>query len=332
MIGILTDDKFASSYWGHSLHFLDWNSSTEAHLHACCNYGSRIAWQVEDMIFERFLLFRTSRRRYLRCWAIVTLSIIFVCGTPLSSGLSSGQSQDSSCRVEFLPFGFPRQHIRMKIHDLLGAKGPVIVEITPGLSGEISGRVCTFGVKPKSCYVSRDDPFIHDAVFSVESVEIMLGRRALWIMTRLDFCYGGKRTIPWLLAMNAKGRLINLLEDLEGEPEDEWKLWRDPAVSLYLLMTTTKADWIDKYHQYRYEIRTYEYCPQTMDYVEADTVWPARTLPRDDPRHRKNFLINRTMPVIKARLLRRKSKCITSIGKLPSHMNRPHGSRIALNI
>lgn len=64
------------------------------------------------------------------------------------------------------------------------------------------------------------------------------------------------------------------------------------------------ANSIDKYHQYQYEIHTYEYRPQSGDYVEADVVWPSRTLPQDDPRHRKNFLINRTMPLIKARLLR----------------------------
>lgn len=261
------------------------------------------------------LSFRASRPTSLRRLAIVALGIILVWNTPRSFGLSSVQSQYPPCLEELLPYQFAREHIRIKVNNLLGAKGPVMLEITPGIGGTRSGRVCILGAKPKTCIASRDDPFIHDAVLSAEPVEIAPGQRALWAMTGLGFCYG-RRTIPWLLALDAKGRLINLLPDLEGEPEDEWKLWRDPAISPYLLMTRTQADWIDKYHQYRYEIHTYEYCPQINEYVEADTVWPARTLPRDDPRHGKNLLINRTMSVIKARLLPRKSKCIASIGKL----------------
>lgn len=241
----------------------------------------------------------------LRAAFIILISLQ---GASTSSGSSSVQPQYPPCLEELLPYEFAREHIWIKINDLLGAKGPVILEITPGIGGTRSGRVCILGAKPRTCIVFRDDPFIHDAVLSTEPVEIAPGQRALWAMTGLSFCYG-RRTIPWLLALEAKGRLINLLPDLEGEPEDEWKLWRAPAISPYLLMTRTQADWIDKYHQYRYEIHTYEYCPQSGRYVEADVVWPSRTLPQDDPRHRKNFLINRYMSIIKARLLRRKSKC-----------------------
>lgn len=242
---------------------------------------------------------------------VAALVIIFCLGVSVSFSLGNVQSEPSSGprNQELDSLVAPGKHLRVKVDHLIGANGPVTFDITPGEENVRGARICTVGIKPRSCYVSRCDYLKYDVVLKAGLLEIAPRQRVLLLWTGSN-AYYETRIVPSLISMGPKGKLVNLLPDREIGPEEEWKLWSDPAVSSYLLVSVTESFLVSENpDRYRYDISTYEYCPGLGRYVEANLIALAKIFPRHDPRHKENFFINKAMPVIKARLLRRKSKC-----------------------
>lgn len=217
-----------------------------------------------------------------------------------------------------VPLAAPGQHIQRKIIGFIGAPGPVTLDIVQGKQENyedqhpITARVCIVGAGAKSCYVPRTQYNTFYVLVKAETLEIAPGQRALLLGT------GSYQYVePWILlsvlVIGRGGRLINILPHFIIGPEDEGKFWHDVASSPYLLTTKAVAIWMSddngQFGNHRYWVITYEYCPEMRLYVETNFIVLSKKFPSIDPLHKQNFVINRVIPTIKTRLLRRKPRC-----------------------
>jgi len=113
--------------------------------------------------------------------------------------------------------------------------------------------------------------------------------------------------------MGPDGKLTSLLPDYFWDTvlHSETKLWHDPGISSYLLATFATPEFMGEAEgeNHGYAIETVEYCPMLGKYVEANFIRLTKKFSEHDARHEQNLVINWVMPTLKARLLRRKSKC-----------------------
>jgi len=260
--------------------------------------------------------------------AISTCAVIMLlAGTPKISCATIVQSQKPLERLHetLAPLAPPGEHIQRRVTGLIGASGPVTLDIVQGKQENyedqhpVATQICIVRAWPKSCYVPRIGSNIFYVAVKAEPVEIAPGHQALLLWTG-SYQYDEPSILLSLVVMGHKGKLVDTLPHVIFGPQDESKLWYDPVISPYLLVSTAVAIWMEddnsQFGNHRYWIRTYEYCPELVQYTEANFISLEKKFPGLDARHKENLVINRVMPTLKSRLSRRSSKCVESKEKL----------------
>jgi len=214
----------------------------------------------------------------------------------------------------------PGEHIQRRIVGLIGASGPVTLDIIQGKQESyndehpVAVQVCIAGSRRQPCYVFRLGLSIYSTIVKAEPVEIAPGQRALLLSTG-RYCHSETFTLMSLLVIGPKGKLINIFPDVEiSVLQDEISFWRDDAISPHLMVTTARFEWADGdtsyFSKHMYMISAYEFCPEVGRYNEAIWFRLSKKFPGADPHHTENILLNQVMPGIKSRLLQWTSKCI----------------------
>src|SRR5947209_3674066 len=111
------------------------------------------------------------------------------------------------------PIEAPGEHIQRRIVGLIGASGPVTLDIVQGKQESyndehpVAAQVCIANAQRQLCYVPRSGPNIYFTITRAESVEIAPGQRALLLRTG---AYANKETFTLisLLVIGRKGNLI----------------------------------------------------------------------------------------------------------------------------
>ena len=246
---------------------------------------------------------------------------MLLAGTPKSFCTTMVQSQKPLERLHetLAPLALPGEHIQRKVIGLIGASGPVTLDIVQGKQKNyedqhpVAAQICIVGAGPKSCYVPRIGSNIFYVAMKAEPVEISSGRQALLVWTG-SYQYDEPSILLSLVVIGRKGKLVDILPHVIFGTQDESKLWHDPAISPYLLVSTAVAIWMgddnSQFGNHRYWITTYEYCPESAQFVEANFIALSKKFPGLDARHKENLVINKVMPGVKSRLLQRTSKCV----------------------
>jgi len=267
---------------------------------------------------QSFRLYVTQLKlRRLTVFCATAVAVLFLAVKCL--GITTAQKADDIVPMwaPLHPVTAPGKHIQRRIVGLIGASGPVTLDIIQckqdGFKDEhpLAPQVCVAGSGPKSCFVPRG-PAVYYVVVQSEPLEIAPGKRVLLLRTGM---YSVHETIMLtsFVVMGRKGRLVDILpEVMSSVLQDEVGLWRDPAVSNDLVVTHAEAlDWDGDpfFGRHMYEISAYTYCPKLKRYTEAIYFNLAREIPGLDPRHSENFVLNKVRPGIKRRLLQRKRPC-----------------------
>ena len=266
-------------------------------------------------------------------WHVAVFSaaaIAVLISTTRSFGAIAAQTIDDTKPIwaPLHPIAAPGEYIQRRISGLMGASKPVILDIVQGKQESyndehpVAAQVCIANVQRQLCYVPRSGPNIYFTITGAESVEIAPGQRALLLRTG---AYANKETFTLisLLVIGRKGNLINIFPDIvRSVLQDEISLWRDAAISPYLVVTTANFEWLDGdasyFSTHIYSISAYQFCPEVGRYNKAIWFRLAKKFPGADSRHTGNILLNKVMPGIKTRLLQRKRPC-TAEAETTSH-------------
>ena len=214
----------------------------------------------------------------------------------------------------------------VQINDLLGASGPVTIQIIPGEQKDIDevdgptkpAKACVSGKSASSCYTAQDSDYKYARNVQTSLVSTGEGHSVL-LMSASYLTVTEEVKSVVVLGMNADGKLLNLLAPVRlPELGGQYRLWDDKLISPGQILTAAKRIWATPeghFDSHRYRVTTYAFCPTARRYVAVDTFRTQKKFPSESTQKPGDVVLDVVMTLVKERLMKRSSKLTQCGGK-----------------
>lgn len=208
----------------------------------------------------------------------------------------------------------PTPPIVLEVSNLLGAAGPVAIEVIPGSESVIyevprpvtPTKACIRGASLTSCFETTTGRGFGQPV-TANRLDLGEGHSGLLLTATVNDLAGSTRMVA-VLGLNKSGQLVTLLPFTEIGSQDQFQHW-DGRSSSEVRLTVANVEWGQDRHSlwglYPYRIKTYEFCRADGKFVMADQFVTKHEYALADAGDGRLLNLNDLLPKAEARLVRR---------------------------